>query len=439
MSDKHRPPARQKAGEEDKATLPMEAPARRRAFAVLTICLMCTGFSQSVVYAILPPIARDLGLTELQVGSIFVLSSAFWVLTTPWWGRRSDHLGRRRTILIGLIGFTISMLLFTLVLQAARDGWIAIALAFPLLVGVRSLYGLVVSAAPPAAQAYVADRTSREERTRAVAALAAAAGLGATLGPGLSASLVVVGILAPFYFTAFLGLLSALLAWRALPEHMPPQPSATRIRLKLLDRRIVLNLVNGGIISSAQAIMIQTVAFYMMDRLLLPLDSAAQYAGIGLMSASLAALFGQLVIVNRFRMSAPVLERTGLCLTAVAFIGLAFAHELGPLVFALTIIGLGQGMSRPGNVAVASLVVDRHEQGAIAGLNNATAAFGFLVMPFIAMPAYKIDPALPYFIGGGLLLVGVLISWLDPNTRRALAVGPDGYDTEDMDDNLPPI
>jgi MFS family permease len=439
MPDTENRPARQKAGDDEQATLPMAPAARRRAFAVLTICLMCTGFSQSVVYAILPPIARDLGLSELQVGSIFVLSSAFWVLTTPWWGRRSDHLGRRRTILIGLLGFTVSMLLFTLVLQAAREGWIAVALAFPLLVAVRSTYGLVVSAAAPSAQAYVADRTTRTERTRAIAALAAAFGLGATLGPGLSASLVVLGILAPFYFTAFLGLLSVLLAWKALPEHAPPQPSKTRIRLSVFDKRIVLNLANGAIISSAQAAMIQTVAFYMMDRLTLALDSAAQFAGIGLMAASLAALFGQLVIVHRFRMSAPVLERVGLGVSALAFLLLAFAYELGPLVFALTIIGLGQGMSRPGNVAVGSLVVQRHEQGAVAGLNNATAAFGFLVMPFIVMPAYKIDPALPYFIGAGLLGIGVLISFFDPNTRKAAAVGPDGYDTDDMDDNLPPI
>ncbi len=427
--------APQKAKDEERPALVVPPAERRRAFLVLTLGLMCTGFSQAVVYAILPPIARDLGLSELQVGSIFVLSSAFWVLTTPWWGRRSDHLGRKRTILIGLFGFALSMLLFTVALEAAQAHWLPIAVAFPILIVTRSLYGLIVSAANPAAQAYVAERTAREERTRAVATIGAAYGLGATIGPGVSASLVILGILVPFYFTVLLGLASAAAIWRFLPEGQARLEKPPRIKLSILDRRITLNLVNGVLISAAQAIMIQTVAFYMMDRLSLPLDSAAQFAGIGLMAASLAALFGQLVIVHRFRLSAPALERTGLGIAAVAFLALGFSYQLGPLVFALTMIGLGQGMSRPGNSAVASLVVRRHEQGAVAGLSNATNAVGFLFMPFIAMPAYKLDPALPYFIGAGLLALGLGISLLDPNARRAGAAGAEGYD--DMDDGLP--
>lgn len=431
--------ARQKAVQAgERPTIEMDPGQRRRAFMVLTIGLMCTGFSQSVVYAILPPIARDLGLSEMQVGSIFVLSSLFWVLTTPWWGRRSNTLGRKASVLIGLFGFSLSMLLFTLTLEAAQAKWLSIAAAFPILIVTRSLYGLIVSAAGPSSQAYVADRTTRDERVRAVATIVAAYGLGSTIGPGLSASLVILGILVPFYFCVLLGLLSAALIWRFLPETERPAPSATRVKLRLHDRRIVLNLVNGGLISSAQAIMIQTVAFYMMDRMALPLDHAAQFAGIGLMANSLAALFGQLVIVHRFRMSAPVLERSGLVIAAGAFAALALAHQLGPLVFALTMIGLGLGIARPGNASVASLVVDRHEQGAVAGLTNATNAFGFLVMPFIAMPAYKLDPALPYAIAGGLMALGFVLSLADPNTRRA-ARASETYEIEDMEDPNRPL
>ncbi|PWR23099.1 MFS transporter [Zavarzinia compransoris] len=436
MQDQGQEAARKTAADDNRATLPMDPRERRRAFLVLTIGLMCTGFSQSVVYAILPPIARDLGLSELQVGSIFVLSSLFWVLTTPWWGRRSDRLGRKVSVLIGLFGFSLSMLLFTLTLEAAQAKLLPLAVAFPLLIVTRSLYGLIVSAAGPSSQAYVADRTSRDERTRATATIGAAYGLGATIGPGVSASLVILGILVPFYFTVLLGLLSALLIWAYLPERERPVPTARKVKLGLFDRRITLNLVNGGLISSAQAIMIQTVAFYMMDRLSLPLDHAAQYAGIGLMAASLAALFGQLVIVHRFRMTAPTLERTGLGITAVAFLALGLAHQIGPLVFALTMVGLGQGLARPGNAAVGSLVVRRHEQGAVAGLSNATNAFGFLIMPFIAMPAYRLDPALPYFIGTGLLALAIVLSIVDPNARRAGERGADGYDVDDTDDPM---
>jgi MFS family permease len=47
----------------------------------------------------------------------------------------------------------------------------------------RGLFGLTGSASNPAAQAYVADRTTPEERTPALAVMASAFGLGTVLGP----------------------------------------------------------------------------------------------------------------------------------------------------------------------------------------------------------------------------------------------------------------
>ena len=53
---------------------------------ILAAGLLCVGAGQSVVFITIPPIARDLGLTEVQIGSIFATSAFVWMLFSPIWG-----------------------------------------------------------------------------------------------------------------------------------------------------------------------------------------------------------------------------------------------------------------------------------------------------------------------------------------------------------------
>ena len=77
---------------------------------------------QSLLLSILPPLSRELDMQEWQVGAIFALSAGLWVVASPFWGRRSDRVGRKPIILIGLCGFAASMVLLGLVVQAGLSG-----------------------------------------------------------------------------------------------------------------------------------------------------------------------------------------------------------------------------------------------------------------------------------------------------------------------------
>ena len=67
---------------------------RIRGMGLLFVCLMALGMGHSLFFAIFPPLARDLGLSEVQASTIFTLSAVLWVLMSPFWGRRSDGWGR---------------------------------------------------------------------------------------------------------------------------------------------------------------------------------------------------------------------------------------------------------------------------------------------------------------------------------------------------------
>ena len=81
-----------------------------REFALLFACLVSVGMGQSMLFSVLPPAARGIGLTPFQVSTIFATSASLWVFVSPAWGRRSDVAGRRRVMMIGLLGYALSLL-----------------------------------------------------------------------------------------------------------------------------------------------------------------------------------------------------------------------------------------------------------------------------------------------------------------------------------------
>jgi len=63
------------------------------------------GMGFSVLFPVLAPLGREIGLQEIQITTIISCSSLMVFLATPIWGRLSDRLGRKPVMLIGLFGF----------------------------------------------------------------------------------------------------------------------------------------------------------------------------------------------------------------------------------------------------------------------------------------------------------------------------------------------
>jgi MFS family permease len=404
---------------------------RRRAFAVLFVSIMCLGMGQTVMFAVFPQIAREmLGLSEMQTSLIFSLSAFIWVFTSPYWGRRSDVIGRRPVILIGMGGFSVSIFLFALACASGIAQWLPIAIVYWLLIGARTIYGALGPGAHAASQAYVVDRTSREKRTQALANLSAAFGTGTILGPGIGAMLVVFGLLAPYYFLAIVALGCAVAAWFVLPERTPPREHRPPPAVSPFDRRIVVFMGFGVVAAAVQAIPTLMISFYMSDTLHLAPANAVQFVGIGLMVSACASLFAQLVLIHHFRLSAGVLIRWGLILALASCVLIAASRQYGPLVGALVLNGLGFGMCRPGISAAASLAVGRGEQGGVAGVMVGTGGLGFVVSAALASPLYAVAPQAPFILGAVLTAVLIALNFLLLDFKRDLSNFPEDPDTD---------
>lgn len=395
----------------------------RRDFGLLFVCLVSMGMGQSMLFSILPPAAREIGITPFQVSTIFATSASLWVFVSPAWGRRSDRAGRRQVIIIGLLGYALSMSLLALVIDIGRRHLLPTLAVFPMMIAARCIFALLGSGTGPATQAYIADRTTRTERTAGVALVSAAMGLGETIGPGVGAALAVVGLLAPLYLSSALAVLSAATIWFFLPEekHHAHAQRAPAKRMRVFDRRIRPFLTVATALQSARGTTVVCLAFYLQDELGLDAERTVQIAGLGFVTLAIAGLLAQLVIVQRFRPSARAMMRSGVALMLVAFLMLVLGTALPVFLGGLALLGVGMGLVRPGASAAASLSVEANEQGSAAGILGGVSVAGNVFGPMIGTSLYGLSHKAPFLVNAAMQAVVLILVLTNRRVRQVRA------------------
>jgi len=365
-----------------------------------------------VVFAVLGPLGREVALTELQIGTIITCSSIVFSVFSPMWGRRSDRVGRASTMVTGLLGYTAGTILFATTFWIGLQHWLTGLWLFGCLIMARCLQSLVMSATSPSATAYMADITDISQRSSGMGIIASAHSIGTIMGPAC-ASLAVLGLLAPLYFAALMTLTAALLVWKWLPR-LPPQANIAELqkdRLRLNDRRIFPFMLVGVSLYTAFSMVQQTLGYYVQDVLQLPAGATVQKVGFTMMASAFAALFAQLVIVQKMRWHPVTLLRVGLPMVMSGFFLLTLVDNLPFLLADFAIVGMGMGLCGPGFSASASLAVEAREQGAVAGLISACPGLGFILGPVIGGALYQWQMTAPAILAGILFIPLVAFTW----------------------------
>ena len=363
----------------------------------LLLASAAMGFAQTVLFAILAPLGREVGLVEVQIGAIISSSSLTLFLVSPLWGRASDVWGRRKILLIGMFGYSVGTVMFAGVFQIALLGYLLPVTALILLIVTRVANATVMAAVSPSANAYMADITTVKDRIKGMGAIGAAGNIGAILGPAIGGLLASISLLTPLYFSILLTLAAAVLTLYALPELPKPTVIKKQPRLKYTDPRIFPLVVAGVFLFMGFAIVQQTIAFRFQDELGLTGIETAKIVGISLMFSAAAALFVQLVVIPRLSVRPFVLLRISMPMMMIAFAIMAMGHTQNMYILSMCILGLGMGLAGPGFMAGASVAVTSEEQGAVAGVAGSCPPLGFTVGPLLGTYLYSIDGALPYW------------------------------------------
>lgn len=412
---------------------------RSPAFVILFVVSLIAAAGNMALQSVLPLIGRTFGLADTLVAAAFAVSALLWTVTSPFWARLSDSLGRKRVMMIGLTGFVLSMSGFGLATTAGLQGWLGAAVAFAFMAGARSLYGLFGSAAPIASQAYVADRTTPAQRTQAMSLLASAQGLGTVVGPTLAPFLVLplVGLAGPMYAFGAVGLIVLIVVWRGLPSgevKRTPSPSGRRDpagKGLWRDPRVRDFLLYGLLVTGAQAINISVLGFHVIDEMAAagtPQDQVAPFIALAMFAGATATLLAQWGLIPMLKMEPRDLMRWGAGLALLGNLMSMAAPGYYGVVIAYAVVSMGVGFARPGFTAGASLAVGAREQGAVAGLMMSLAGLSFLAPPVIGVALYQLLEPAPFAANSLFLALALAACLFSPALKRGLPVEADASD-----------
>nr|BCX01078.1 MAG: tetracycline resistance MFS efflux pump [Bacteroidota bacterium] len=376
---------------------------RRASLAVLFLTVLVDLIGFGIVLPLLPFYARRYGATELEVGLLYSIYSLMQFLFVPLWGRLSDRIGRRPVILISVAGSVFSYTLF------------ALARSVELLFLARMFAG-VAGANLAVAQAYIADVTPPEARSRNMALIGAAFGLGFVLGPAIGGTFIPLGYAVPPLVAAGLAVLNWIMAFRFLPE--PPHRSlSTERRTRILNvqafivfaRRPLLGrlLVGAFLLPFAQANMYGIFPLLGAEVLGFS-DRQVSYLFMYVGLLSVLVQGGVMRWLAR-RVSDPYLFAWGVVATAIGYGMLPFWHDLSGVLLLLALVALGS-VATPALSALTSRAAHADEQGTVLGLSQSLSSLGRTLGPAWGGVWYGIHHGLPFWSAALALLLALLIN-----------------------------
>ncbi len=400
----------------------------RGAFAIVFSVSFVTAVGNTGLQSVLPAIGREIGVRDWMVAAIYSLSALLWAAGAPHWAVRADIKGRKPLMVLGLIGFAVSMLLCTAVIFVGAKHLFPPILIFVLFLLARALFGWLGSASPAASQAYLTERTHREKRTDAIAGLAGAFGLGTIIGPAIAPLFIlpILGLAGPTFAFALMAL--GVMAWVIfkLPETWP-RPGAGPVHAAQhkderspmwKDPRVRPFLIYGFLVSTCQTAQYQTLGFLIIDKLGVSPMAAQPFTAVAMMGGAVAGLFAQWGLIRVFKLGPRLLLRWGVILACVANIMTALMPSYWIVVVAFGLSSLGYGFARPGFTAGASLAVPEKDQARAAGAVAAVNGLNVIAAPLFVFVYQHFHPG-PYVMN--VVILGAMAVYVlkEPLLRHA--------------------
>jgi MFS family permease len=412
--------------------------------------LMATAFVDMVgllmIIPLLPFYVKTLGGSGIEIfgmhfgigmiiASIVAAYTIAQFLSAPLWGRFSDRVGRRPTLLIALgaaaiayliFGFAHSLLVLFLsrIVQGAGGGTVGVI------------------------QAYVADSTDPKDRARALGWLSATTNLGVALGPVLGSFAIALGKrdlmpgvgtlqmgqAAPGIIAAGLCLLNMIFVARYLKESrdFSERPQAGEIRRT--SSQAIWRVISHSSEPSSRLIWIYAIAIgafqgtYTVLALFLNVRFQVTKETIGyfFMYVGAISVFARVLLLGRAVdwLGEANLSRLGIVLLAAGVLGMPLSRNLPMLAVAVALIPLGTAFTFPCVTALLSRVTATGERGLYMGMQQTYGGVSRIIAPFFFGWSFDhIGASSPFFFSSAFILATLSLGFgLDQYARPGLSV-----------------
>jgi len=376
----------------------------------LTVFIDLVGFG--IVIPILPLYAEHFHASPVAIGWLTGIYSGMQIIFTPILGKLSDRFGRRPVLFISIVGTAIGFALM------------GMAHSMTLLFAGRIIAGITGgNIAIP--QAYIADVTTPEKRSRAMGMIGAAFGLGFTFGPLIGGLMSRISYGAPFFFSAGLAFINAALIYLLLPESLSREQRAQRheqasmIEVFRHQRGAMFGVVLATYFFLVVGFSIMTTLFALFTEKRFGYDAQANgymFGFVGIVSVIVqGGLIGRLIKI----FGEVALARTGMILTTISLALLPFCNGLAFLLLVSAGLSAGTGFASPPLSGLASQMVESNWQGRALGLLQSAGSVARLLGPLLGgwLLTFDLNRSIahygytPFFAGAALCLIGVLFAF----------------------------
>ncbi len=384
---------------------------------LLIVAIDMMGFG--IIIPMLPFYAEHYGANPQEVTFLMVAFSLLQFVTAPLWGGLSDRYGRRPVLLLTLAGSITAYVL------------LAVVDSFAALIAARAFAGAMAGNLA-VAQAYIADVTGPEGRTRGMGQFGAALSLGFVAGPAIGGLLagpdpVSANFEAPAVAAAAVSALALALTMACLREPISHgSRKRWRGRLSILGGAFVVPFLGGLVVLSFGTVFVfagMEATFALWSERVLAWGPAQN----GYLFA--AASLGVAVLQGGFAGKVARMIGDGwMALLGIAFLGagmggIALSGSFTPLLpVAITLLVFGFGFSSPALASLISAAAEAGRGGAVFGVSQSAASLARIAGPaFAGAGFHHVGIAWPYAAGAACTVVMFAGAYILFRKHRAIA------------------
>jgi DHA1 family multidrug resistance protein-like MFS transporter len=366
------------------------------------------------IFPYLPVFLKEQAHASLTL--IGVIAAAYFVgvfAFSAWFGHLSDRVGRKPMIIFGTVLYAVATALF---MTTTDPGWFVLF---------RLVEGMGAAAVVPAAQAFVADITTDENRSRAYGWLTSAQFSGLIIGPALAWPLYALGggagtwaFYTIFIFgTAITAIVSVvLLVWLHEPAHVraarEDAPRAKRPPLRrLLTRPIIAIIVVVAAAEFAMGAWEVVWSIWLRD-----IGASITVVGLTWIAFSVPMTFSFVGGRIADRYSRYKLMVGGFAVVGASWFVFSLTHDLSAYLAAMLVGGAAFAMAFPAKQAFLVQVSPPRWLGSIQGTEQAAMQLTALVGTLTAPIVYDLIGGWIFAVGGGVALAGLVAA--APTLRR---------------------
>ena len=355
-----------------------------------------------LVIPVMPTIMNELGLSGSTVGYLVAAYAIAQMVISPIAGKWVDHYGRKPMIIIGLFIFAFSEVLFGL------------GRSVSVLFISRILGGLSAAFIMPAVTAFIADITTRNERSKALGYMSAVINTGFIIGPGIGGFLGEISIRLPFFAAALFGAAAAVISLLFLkePARKEMEQQAEKLSLKTSFRKIFHPIYAAAfaliLIFSFGLASFESLFSLFVDHKfgLTPKDIA-----IVVMAGGLLGALAQLLLFDRLtkRMGEIALTRYCLAVSVILTLATTAASSYIEIMVISCVLFIGFDLIRPALTTYLSKIAG-DEQGFVGGMNSMFTSLGNVFGPILGGALFDINLNYPFYFSAIVLIIGFIIA-----------------------------